>query len=162
MKKSFSARNALLVGGCLMALSGLSLADSDWLKGTVDEKLAKLADIQPGLGTVMMEYSARFTNAYYAAHGGNWGLADYMIKEMPEIQEVGENTRPKRAEALKEFESKHLSELQKAVSAQDIKAFDTAFQDATKACNECHHKAHFNFINYQLPASAPTPLKLTK
>ena len=53
-----------------------------WLKGTTDEKINKLADIQPGLGTVMMEYGARFSSAYYAAKGGNFELAGYMIKEM--------------------------------------------------------------------------------
>lgn len=35
----------------------------DWNKGTTDEKIKRLSDLQPGLGTVMMEYGARFTNA---------------------------------------------------------------------------------------------------
>jgi len=43
--------------------------------------LGQIADIQPGLGTVMIEYGHRFYLAYYAAKAGNWGLANYEIKE---------------------------------------------------------------------------------
>jgi hypothetical protein len=53
----------------------------------------------------MIEYGYRYTTAYYAAKAGNWGLAEYQLKEMREIQEVGETTRPARAGALKGFET---------------------------------------------------------
>ena len=85
----FSIRKTAVAAGCLMMLAGVAYADSDWLKGSADEKLKTLADLQPGLGTVMIEYSGLYTNAYYAAAGGNWGLAGYHIKEAREIQEVG-------------------------------------------------------------------------
>ncbi len=83
----------LLVVALSLAAAG-TYAASDWLKGNADEKLKALAEIQPGLGTVMIEYSTRYTNAYYAAKGGNWDLAAYELKEAGEIQEVGETTRP--------------------------------------------------------------------
>jgi hypothetical protein len=57
--------------------------------GCLDEKVRTLSDLQPGLGTVMIEYGDRFTNMYYAAKGRNWDLAAYMLKEAKEIQEVG-------------------------------------------------------------------------
>jgi hypothetical protein len=69
-------------------------AASDWLKGSTEDKLKTLAEIQPGLGTVMIEYGARFGNMYYAGKGSNWDLAAYQLKEAREIQEVGETTRP--------------------------------------------------------------------
>ena len=62
-------------------LAAGAYADSDWLKGSTDEKLKSLAELQPGLGTVMIEYATRYTHMYYAAKGGNWSLADYMLKE---------------------------------------------------------------------------------
>jgi len=63
----------LLVAALSLAAAG-TYAASDWLKGSADEKLKTLAEIQPGLGTVMIEYGARFTNVYYAARGetGIW------------------------------------------------------------------------------------------
>jgi hypothetical protein len=162
MNMSLTVRKALVVGGCIMLVSGGAFADGSWLKGSTDEKLNTLAELQPGLGTVMIEYSNRITNMYYAAHEGNWGFADYQLKEAREIQEVGETTRPNRAKPLKDFEAKYLDPLAKAILAADLKSFDAAFDDAVKGCNACHRDAHFTFIKYELPKSAPTPARLSK
>jgi hypothetical protein len=134
----------------------------DWLKGSTDEKIKKLADIQPGLGTVMMEYSTRFTNAYYAAKGGNFELAQYMIKEMREIQEVGENTRPARASLLKAFETNYLDKLDAAAKAKNWAQYSSLMPQVINACNQCHAKVQMAYIQYQLPSAPPAPLKMTK
>ena len=79
-----------LLAGAMVILA----QEAPWLKGTTEERLKTLAAIQPGLGSVMIEYSNRAGNVYYAAQAGNWGLAAYELNEMTEIQEVAENTRP--------------------------------------------------------------------
>lgn len=150
----------VLAAGCLMALAGAVYADTGWLKGSTEEKLTTLENIQPGLGTIMMEYAARYTNAYYAAKGGNWGLAAYQIKEAKEAQEVGETTRPKRAEALKAFESSYLAPIEKAIEAKDFKKFDVAFKAGIQGCNGCHASQGFPFIKYELPKAPPAPLSV--
>lgn len=154
----FSIRKAVVAAGCLMMLAGVAYADSDWLKGSADEKLKALADLQPGLGTVMIEYSGRYTNAYYAAKGGNWGLAGYHIKEAREIQEVGETTRPGRAAALKAFESAYLDPIDKAIEAKDFKKFEVAFKAGIQGCNGCHASNGFPYIKYELPKAPLSPL----
>src|SRR3974377_1384789 len=128
-----------------------SYAASDWLKGSADEKLKTLAEIQPGLGTVMSEYGNRYTTAYYAAKGGNWDLAAYQIKEAREIQEVGETTRPERAQALKGFEKSYLDPLEEVIKAKDFKKFDKAFKDGIQGCTTCHAGQGFPYIKYPLP-----------
>lgn len=147
-------------GGVLL-LVGTAYAAPDWLKGSTDEKIKTLADIQPGLGTVMIEYSTRFTNLYYAAKGGNWKLAEYQLKEALEIQEVGEATRPKRAKGLKKFEEESLDPLRTAILAKDSSAFETAYNNAVKGCNECHDDEGFGFIVYERPDQPTSPLKNT-
>jgi hypothetical protein len=150
-----------VAAGCLVLLaSGTAHAQAEWLKGSPEEKLNTLAEIQPGLGTVMMEYSSRFTTMYYAAHGGNWKLADYNRQEMTEIQEVGETTRPARAKPLKAFEEKHLAAIGDAIKGQNIKQFDVAFKEAVKGCNECHADQKFGFIRYELPKAPLSPLSM--
>ncbi len=141
-----------------MALAGAANADTDWLKGSTEQQLKTLANIQPGLGTVMMEYSHRFGTMYYAAKGGNWKLADYQLKEMREIQEVGETTRPPREAPLKAFESGLLDPIGKAIEAKDGKMFETAFKAAEEGCNGCHAGSGFGFIKYDLPKVSPSPL----
>jgi hypothetical protein len=148
----------LALGLAVVAVS--AYAASDWLKGSTEEKLKTLAEIQPGLGTVMIEYSNRYTNAYYAAKGGNWGLADYQIKEAREIQEVGETTRPERAQALKAFEKNYLEPLDAAIQAKDFKKFDVAFKAGIQGCNTCHIGQGFPYIKYQLPKGAVSPLSM--
>lgn len=147
----------LIVAGCLMAVASMSYAGPDWLKGSTEAQLKTLADLQPGLGTVMIEYSRRFSTMYYAAKGGNWGMANYQLKEMREAQEVGEHTRPAHAPMLKDFESKHLDMLAASIKAKNLGQFKTAFKSAEKGCNSCHEMNGYPFIKYRLPARSPSP-----
>lgn len=149
----------VLVLVLVLAAAG-AYAASDWLKGSTEEKLKALAELQPGLGTVMIEYGARYTNAYYAARGGNWDLASYQIKEAREIQEVGETTRPARAQALKAFEKSYLDPLDEAIKAKDFKKFDAAFKAGIRGCNGCHMSQGFPYIKYQLPKGPTFPLSM--
>lgn len=157
-----SIRKTLIATVCLSVLAGGAYAASDWLTGSTEEKLATLANLQPGFGTVMMEYSTRYTNMYYAAKGGNWDLAAYMLKEALEIQEVAETTRPARAGAAKAFETAYLEPLDAAIKAKNLEQFDTAFKAGVKGCNGCHASQGFPFIEYVLPDAPVAPLKFTQ
>jgi hypothetical protein len=150
-----------LLGGILIgSATMLTFADSSWLKGTTDKKLDTLADIQPGLGTVMIEYSTRVGNMYYAAKAKNWGMAAYQLKEAVEIQEVGETTRPNRAGLLKWFENKGLKPLAQDIMNQDFPALQKDFSAMVASCNECHKATDHDFIAYELPTHPLTQAKL--
>ncbi len=103
--------------------------------------LSQIANIQPGLGTVMIEYGIRFDNLWFAAQKSNWAMVSYQIDEMREIQEVGEITRSNRAAPLKNFESGFLDPLAKATANKDLTAFTTAYDAAISGCNACHAAA---------------------
>ena len=117
--------------------------------------------IQPGLGTVMIEYGQRFGNIWYAADAANWDMVTYQINEMLEIQETGETTRPARADALKKFEDANLTPLMNAAKAKDKAAFVDAYDKAITGCNKCHGDQKdasgkpFTFVKIQRP-TAPT------
>jgi hypothetical protein len=160
--KMVSIRKTAIAVAGLMVMAGGAYAASDWLKGSTEEQLKTLAGIQPGLGTVMIEFGNRYTDTYYAAKGGNWGLAAYMLKEALEIQEVGEATRPGRAAALKAFEMAYLEPLSAAIEAKDADQFEAAFQAGVKGCNGCHASQGFPYIEYVLPDAPPSPLKYSQ
>jgi hypothetical protein len=145
----------------VLALSGAAYAATDWLTGNTEEQLKTLAAIQPGLGTVMIEYANRYSDIYYAAKGGNWPLAAYQLKEMREIQEVGETTRPGRAGPLKAFEQSFLDPLQKTIEAKDFEKFETSFKAGVQGCDGCQAALGFPYIKYELPGSPPSPLVMT-
>lgn len=158
MQKKWSI---LPAGGILVASAALLLAqNTTWLTGTVDQKLNTLAGIQPGLGTVMIEYGNRFGNIYYAAQASNWGMAAYQLKEMVEIQEVGETTRPARADALRGLEQGALKPLAQDIVNQDLRKFNTDFTTAVAFCNACHQATGFSYIVYKLPDQPEVPTKL--
>jgi hypothetical protein len=124
---------------------------------TIDE----LSAIQPGLGTVMIEYSQRMAHVWFAGEAANWDMAHYQIIEMREIQEVGETTRPARAPALKSFESSFLDPLDAAVMTNDKAAFEAAYTSAIQGCNSCHGSQTsadfpqgFKFIKVQVPTNS--------
>jgi hypothetical protein len=150
-----------LLGAALIGSAALlTFADSSWLKGTTEKKFDTLASIQPGLGTVMIEYSNRMGNMYYAAKAKNWGMAAYQLKEAVEIQEVGETTRPGRASLLKAFENKSLKPLARDIGNQDFGAFQNDFSAMVTSCNACHKGAGYGYIAYELPSQPLTPAKL--
>jgi hypothetical protein len=149
-----------LAGAALLTAPVAYSAPPDWNQGTLPEQVRTLSDIQPGLGTVMIEYGDRFTNMYYAAKARNWGLAAYMLKEAKEIQEVGEMTRPANAGALIWFEQNLLTPIDDAIVAQDFRQFKTAFKQAKDGCNSCHASKGYDFIQYRLPSRAEAPLKM--
>ena len=80
-------------------------------------------------------------NAWWAVDANNWDMAKYQVKEMTEIQEVGEVTRPGHADALKKFEKGDLEPMMQAISAKDKDAFTAAYDKAITGCNQCHGDA---------------------
>lgn len=73
MIKSISKRAVILA-----LLAGISTHASNTSDTVIPTKhhphltLGQIAEITPGMGTIMMEYSHRFYIAYYAAKAGNW------------------------------------------------------------------------------------------
>jgi hypothetical protein len=120
--------------------------------------LDELSLIQPGLGTVMVEYGHRMAAVWFAGEAGNWDMAHYQIIEMREIQETGEITRPPRAPALKSFESSFLDPLDQSTLDKDKAKFESAYNAAIQGCNSCHGSQTsadfaqgFKFVKVQVP-----------
>ncbi len=146
--------------GLLVGAVVILAQEAAWLRGTTDEKFKMLAGIQPGLGSVMIEYSNRAGNVYYAVQAGNWGLAAYQLNEMTEIQDVAETTRPALAKALEAFEKSALGPLAKDIVNQDTPAFRSDFDKMVTQCNGCHRANGYGFIVYRLPGRPATPAKM--
>lgn len=125
----------------------------------VDTRLA-LWNIQPGLGTVMMEYGRRMAMLKLAADAGDWGMAQYQLTEATEIQETGETTRPGKAPLLKDFEHTYLDPLAQDILAKNATDFAAHFSDALDGCNACHKITGHPYVNVQPPSVSPQPFLL--
>lgn len=112
--------------------------------------------IQPGGGTVMMEYNNRMANAWFAAQAGNWDMVNYQFKEMLEVQEVFETTKPAKAADLKKFEAEQLTPLMNAAQAKDLTAFTKQYPLTEAGCNACHKNNNVGFVKVIPPTVAAT------
>lgn len=137
--------------GCIAFIVQAEEKERDIYSGKIQDRVDALAAIQPGLGVVMHEVGYRFTDLYLAANGGNWGLAQYELKELIEALEVGEATRPKRANMLQAFEQTYLDSLGKAITKKNIEQFNGRYTAAINGCNACHTALGYNFLHYQTP-----------
>lgn len=148
MRKLWIFLGVTVIGGAKLASGGET---ADIYQGSVEDRVQALSSIQPGLGAIMHEFGNRFTQMHFAANGGNWGLAQYELKEMLEAQEIAEITRPKRAAMLKAFEESYLAPLGESIEKQNIALFNRRFKGAVTGCNACHTALGFQFIQYRLP-----------
>jgi hypothetical protein len=98
--------------------------------------------------------------AYYAAAGGNWGLAGHELTELGKLLEQGAITRPKYAPQLSMFVTSHLARLLQTVEARDLNAFNSAFTAATDAANVYHRTLGHPEIIWKLPPEPPAQYHL--
>jgi len=119
-----------------------------------------IAEIQPGLGTIMIEFGHRFYIIYYAAKATNWELAEYELEELIEAQEVAETTRPKYKKQLKAFEDNYLEKLEDTIEKKNFTKFKKQYNNTIKACNTCHALNGHPYIKYQLPKEPPRYLRM--
>lgn len=111
-----------------------------------------------GFGPSMRGVSDSIDNMYFAAKGGNWGLASFMGDLMGDYMSPTQLTEAKDYPDWDAFYKKYLGDpgaLRTAMDAGDMVAFDKAYTDVlANGCNACHEKAKVKFIK-KIKASAP-------
>ena len=107
----------------------------DAIKGTI-----------PKFAIPMREVGQRFENMYYAAKGGNWGLAAYMSSYMNKALAPAKLTKPDEYPMWTAFYANSFADANKAIAAQDFKAFDRAWNAARESCDACHVALGYPFI----------------
>jgi hypothetical protein len=122
--------------------------------------LDQLAEIQPGMASIMKDVGDRYTRTYYAAKGGNWKLAAYELNMVRFAFKTAKVTRPKFAEDLAAFDSEYLQPVFKAIHEKDWKKFEEAFARGEEGSDTFHDKRGYPHIRYVLPKDPPSNLYL--
>jgi hypothetical protein len=117
---------------------------------------------EPGLVEFMMHVQTHHAKLWLAGNARNWQLADYQVDELKELLEDIAKRVPvyKDVPVGKMIESTAMGpigDIEAAIKASDSKAFASAFDKLTAACNNCHEAANRAFIVVQRPASSPFP-----
>jgi hypothetical protein len=130
-----------IVSLCLL-VGGTTLYAAEDVQKQIDEIKGAL----PKFAIPMREVGDRFQNMYFAAQGGNWGLAAYMSKYMNGAMNPAKVTKPKEYEDWKSFYETTFGPVNKAISAHDFKAFSKEYNAVIPSCNGCHDAMGYGFI----------------
>jgi hypothetical protein len=114
----------------------------------------------PGLGEFMLATQLRHAKLWFAGRAQNWNLAAYEIDEIKEGLEDAAKEDPTHdglpiPDMIKSNTEAPLQALDKVVEAKNGAKFAVAFDDLTKACNNCHASAKREFIKIQRPTAVP-------
>lgn len=140
----------MIVSMCLL-LGSASLYAADDMQMQIDS----IKGVIPKFAIPMREVGDRFQNMYFAAKDGNWALAAYMSKYMNGAMKPASLTKPTEYEAWKNFYTQTFEPVNKAINAEDFKAFEKEYMAVIKSCNECHKGMGYGFIQVvKMKASA--------
>jgi len=134
----------------VLAVTGLIVAGSSLCVSAAGEDMQKQIDgimaAIPKFAVPMREVGDRFQNMYFAAEGGNWGLASYMSKYMDKAMNPAKLTKPKEYPAWESFYKDDFAAVNKAIAVEDKAAFNKEFNAVIASCNECHVGMGYGFI----------------
>ena len=125
-----------VVVGSLLASSALLFAAD----------LNDVVGVLPKFAIPMREVGDRFQNMYFAAKGGNWGLAFYMSKYMNGAMNPAKITKPNEYPLWQSFYEEKFAPVNKAIGAKDLAAFEKEYTAVIKECNACHTAMGYAFI----------------
>lgn len=131
----------LIMCGMVLLLSA-SVYAADDLQKQIDD----IKGVIPKFAIPMREVGDRFQNMFFAAKDGNWGLAAYMSKYMNGAMTPARLTKPAEYAAWKTFYTETFVPVEKAIQAQDWKAFEKEFNAVIVHCNNCHVGMGYGFI----------------
>jgi hypothetical protein len=115
-------------------------------ENVLQKEIDEIKAVLPKFSAPMREVSDRFQDMYYAAHGGNWGLAGYMSKHIQDAMHPAKVTELKIYEDWKAFYDTMFGPINKAIMAQDPKAFEREYNETIESCNLCHEATRNAFI----------------
>jgi hypothetical protein len=127
---------AMILGVALLGTTAVSFA----------AELKDVIDVLPKFAIPMREVGDRFQNMYFAAKGGNWGLAFYMSKYMNGALNPAKITKPDEYPLWASFYTDKFAPVNKAIVAKDLAAFEKEYTAVIKECNACHAAMGYGFI----------------
>ena len=154
---SISILLALIASGCRQSSSSPPAAPAE-------SSSAGAEAYAPGLGEIMTLQQMRHTKLWLAGQAGNWDLAAYELKELGEgfddvvkFHPTHEESPVAPKDAIPRMVTAPLAELETVVGKRDANGFGQAYDNLTKACNDCHQATNFGFNVVQRPATNPYP-----
>jgi len=164
--KWFFLLSGMAAGSVFMWVFGTPVARQQALAQTVEAAPSQLELIEgrlPDQAHAMQDVGYHFANLWFAGQKGNWPLADFYVKETRSHLRWAVRIIPKRKDnagqtidleaILQAFENSPLKQIEDAVVAKDLAAFDMAYRFGIESCYACHKASDKPFIRPGIPAA---------
>jgi hypothetical protein len=129
-----------------IGMNAVNAAETEQKPGDLQAQIDAIRNAIPKFAIPMREVGDRFQNMYFAAKGGNWGLAAYMSKYMYAALNPAKVTKPSEYSLWSSFYNDTFAPVNKAIMAEDIVAFEKEYRKVIKGCNGCHAGMGYGFI----------------
>lgn len=123
--------------------------------------LEELGQFLPGMAEIMPQVGVRIWKLYYAGKAQNWPLARFQLKEAVNLMEKGAFIRPKYEDNMAKFVEEDAGAVFKAIEAQDVGAFEDAFNRMVEQANAYHELYDKPWLRWKVPSDPPPDLDVT-
>ena len=123
----------------------------------MDDQLSSedIAQALPGTGDIMALVGRCFGEAWHAAHAANYDLAAYFVRRTRSLLRKLLVVRPKYTAQVTEFDRDHMEAVYQALMAEDLSAFDVAYERAVERANFYHVDTGHPYIKWRAPDAPP-------
>jgi hypothetical protein len=130
-------------------------------------EIERLESLVPGQSVAMTQVAYNFNNLWFAAHAGNWPLAQFYFGDTRGRLRWALRITPKRkistgeielAPILDGLEKNQLTKLGETIANKDIKQFETAYRATLEGCHGCHAASEKPYLALRVPSAPAEPL----
>lgn len=151
----------------LGAAAQQSSTPSDEDLGALRAEVERLKSIAPGQSLAMTQVAYNFNNLWFAAHAGNWPLAQFYFGDARGRLRWALRITPVRKVAsgdlelqpfLDSLEKTQLTALGEAIAAKDVPRFEAAYRATLEGCYACHSASEKPYLRLQVPTTPAEPM----
>lgn len=130
-------------------------------------EIERLKSIAPGQSLAMTQVAYNFNNLWFAAHAGNWPLAQFYWGDTRGRLRWALRITPVRkistgdldlAPFLESLEQGQFATLGEALAAKDLPRFETAYRATLESCHACHVASEKPYLALQVPTAPAEPM----
>lgn len=130
-------------------------------------EIERLKSIAPGQSVAMTQVAYNFNNLWFAAHAGNWPLAQFYFGDAKGRLRWALRITPVRKIStgnlelepfLDGLEKTQLAKLGETIMAKDVKQFEAAYRATLEGCHACHTASEKPYLELQVPSAPAEPM----
>lgn len=132
-----------------------SVGSSNWLQGSLDDKLGQVERQLRGFDVTMAEVGYRYDELAAAAKSRNWDYAQYQAEKIEHSIRLGLERRPKRAKSAEPFLKERVPHLLDVIKSRNSERLDAAITHLHSGCIQCHRAENVLFMGGRFAAIHP-------